>query len=325
MATEGLRDIVARLNTSAGALAALAAALDSRASGIALDPPLAAAVGEVVDALGASGPIERATRVELRALLGEIRALTLTGVKLLFPASRGAGWAHTEPAILEAAGEVSAAFPHLLQRAIAPSLDGLADRLSMPDASFLDVGVGVAALSIEMARLWPNLRVVGIDPWGPALALARERVRAAGLAGRIELRQQAGEDLADTDAFDLAWIPSVFVPEDAVEVAVRRVHRALRPGGWLIFPMMRGDGDGLPAALARLRTAMFGGFAWVPDRVEALLRACGFIDVRTQPVAPGAVSGTVVGRRAGCDCRTRPGTSPSGSKGPGPPRLARLG
>ncbi len=69
------------------------------------------------------------------------------------------------------------------------------------------MGVGVAGLSIAMSRLWPTLRVVGVDPWAPSLVLAREKVRAAALTDRIELRHQAAEDLTDVDSYDLAWIP----------------------------------------------------------------------------------------------------------------------
>jgi predicted O-methyltransferase YrrM len=152
-------------------------------------------------------------------------------------------------------------------------------------------------MSIEMARLWPALRIVGIDPWAPALSIAAERVAAAGLADRIELRHQAGEQLADIEAFDLAWIPSVFVPEAAIDAVVRRVRAALRPGGWLLFPMLRADGDPLAASLARLRTAMFGGFAAVPERIQGLLREHGFAEVRELRRAPDAAGATVVGRR----------------------------
>jgi 2-polyprenyl-3-methyl-5-hydroxy-6-metoxy-1,4-benzoquinol methylase len=298
MAIEALRDIVARLQTSSSALAALAAALDRRVSGAPLDPSIAPHVDAVVAALGAAGPLEAASSAELRPLLGEIRTFALTGSKLLFAASRAAGWAHTEPELLVAAGDVSAGIPSLLKTRIAPALDGLAERLDRPGAAFLDVGVGAAVMSVEMARLWPSMRVVGIDPWGPALAIARERVRAAGLDGRIELRQQAGEDLTDTDAFDLAWIPSVFVPERVVAAVVHRVHLALRPGGWLLFPMLRPHAEPLPGALARLRTAMFGGMVAAPETIEALLREQGMTGVRALPSPPTSVTAMVVGRRA---------------------------
>jgi len=296
MAIEALRELVSRLNTSANALAALGAVLDARTTGTPIDAEIQPHVDEVLAALGVD-VLDGVTVADLRPILGEIRAFTLTNAKLLFAVSRGSGWQHAEPEILEAAGDVSAGFPHVLKNAIAPDLEGLVDRLTRPDVAFLDVGVGVAVMSIEMARLWPSLRVVGIDPWGPALARAREHVRAAGLEARIELRQQAGEELPDTDAFDLAWIPSVFMPERAVPAVVERVRRALRPGGWMLFPIMRPGSDRLAASLARLRTAMFGGFVTTPEMVEELLREQGLVDVRTLPSPPTALTAMVVGRR----------------------------
>ncbi|HKQ70586.1 MAG TPA: class I SAM-dependent methyltransferase [Polyangiaceae bacterium] len=296
MALESLREIVSRLSASANALAALGAALDARASGVPLGAEIKPHVDEVVAALGVEG-LDGATAVDLRPILGEIRAFTLTNAKLLFAASRGSGWRHQEPELLDAAGDVSAGFPHRLKSAIAANLEGLTDRFDSGAATFLDVGVGVAAMSIEMARTFPSLHIVGIDPWGIALASAREHVRAAGLDARIELREQAGEDLRDVDAFDLAWIPSIFMPEQAIPVVAQRVHRALRPGGWALVPSMTPSADPLAASLARLRTAMFGGFVTTPADVEAILRAQGFVEVRTLPPAPTALTALIVARR----------------------------
>jgi len=297
MSIEALRDVVAGLTRSASALGALAAAMDARASGAPLDPRLRPHVDEVIAALGVDEALDAAGPAQLRPLLGEIRTFALAGEKLLFAASRGAGWTHSHPDLLLAAGYVSAGFPQRLENAIAPQLDGLGERLGRPGAAFLDVGVGVAVLSIEMARGWPGLRVVGIDPLEPALVIARRRVADAGLDARVELRCQAAEQLADTDTFDLAWIPGVFVPQGAVPAAVERVRRALRPGGWLLFPIMRADGDRLTAALARLRTSMFGGAVVAPESIERLLRELGFAGVKTLAGPPSALTAMVVGRR----------------------------
>lgn len=297
MSSDALRQVVSKLSASANALAVLGMEIEARLHGRPLDPQLAPHVGAVLDALGARGPLEEATPVDLRPLLGEIRAFTLSNAKLLGSQRTGAGWEHQERDLLQAAGDVSFALPHTLKDVIAPKLEGLADRLSAPGAAFLDVGVGVAVLSIEMARLWPTLRIVGVDPWAPALALARENVAAAGLGDRIELRRQAGEDLTDVAAFDLAWIPSAFVPERSISQLVARVHRALRPGGWLLFPTLHEGGEPLVSALARFRTATFGGLIRSTQDVEALLASSGFAEARTLPSPPNAVMAMVVGRR----------------------------
>lgn len=297
MTIDVLRDTVARLNNAASELAALGAALDARASGTPIEPALGPHIDAVVEALGVREALAEAEPMTLRPLIGEIQAFALTNTKLLFAASRHAGWEHTERALLQAAGEVSVAVPRALKRSIARQLPGLAEGLDAPDAAFLDIGVGVGALSIEMARLWPALRIVGIDRWAPALALARERVQSAGLVDRIELREQSAEALDDSDAYTLAWLPGVFVSEEAVRGLIAHLHRALRPGGWLLIALFCSAHDPLTSALARLRTAMFGGFVTTEATVEALLKRQGFVDVRTLPRSPGSLGVMVAAQR----------------------------
>jgi SAM-dependent methyltransferase len=122
-------------------------------------------------------------------------------------------------------------------------------------------------------------------------------VRAAGLAARIELREQTGDELSDTDAFDLAWVPGAFVSEEASRALVQRIFRALRPGGWLLFALVRSRHDPLTAALIRLRTSFFGGFVTTSESVEALLHQHGFADVRTLPSRPTSLTALVAARR----------------------------
>lgn len=298
MSIDVIRDLISGLNRSASALTALGLVLDARVTGRPLDPSLEPLVDDVLSALGVQSALAGVSAAELRPLLGEIRTFALSNAKTLSPRLFGTGWAHTEPELLQAAGDVSAAFPPALEQRIAPRLTQLAQRLKESGAAFLDIGVGVGALSIEMARIWPQLRVVGIDPWAPALALARENVRAAGLDGRIELREQLAEELCDEGVFDLAWIPSAFVSGAAIRRVLQRVHRALRPGGWVLVPTLSGSGEPLAAALARLRTQLFGGYLSTADGIEALLREKGFVSVQTLPRPPHAVSATIAGRRS---------------------------
>jgi precorrin-6B methylase 2 len=295
---EALREATARLNTAATALAALGAALDSRVGGHPLDSAIQHHLDEVLSALRLEGAFDGVAVEELAPLLAEIRTLTSTNAKLLDASSREARGAPSEPAVMQAAGDATARFPHVLATLIAPKLDGLVQRLSSPGAAFLDIGVGVAALSIQMARTWPELRVVGVDVWAPALALARENVRAAGFDGRIELRHASGQSILDEDAFDLAWIPSLFVPESALPELLRRVHRSLRAGGWLLFPMLKASTDPLTSSVTRLRTAFWGGSLASMDEIEQVFAACGFTDVRRLPSPPIASTGTVAARKA---------------------------
>jgi SAM-dependent methyltransferase len=299
MTIDILRDTITRLHESAAALAALGVALDARATGTPLGSELEPPIGDIVAALGLREALAVAQPSDLQPLLAEIRTFALTNAKLLFASSRACGWAHAEPEILHAAGDVSVAVARTLKR-LSAQLPGLTERLHSPGSTFLDIGVGVAALSIEMARLWPTLRVVGIDRLAPAIALGRERVGAADLADRIVLREQSAEELSDRDAFDLAWLPGAFVSQDNVEALVGRLKSALRPRGWLLLAILcpPAEGDALKTALTRLRAAMFGGTATTAETIEALLTRQGFVDVRTLPRSPSSLTALVAGRRA---------------------------
>jgi ubiquinone/menaquinone biosynthesis C-methylase UbiE len=185
----------------------------------------------------------------------------------------------------------------VITRQIVPALEGLAQRLSTPGAKHLDVGVGVAGTAIALAQQWPALSVVGIDVWQPSLALARQNISSAGLGDRIELREQAVENLEDNAAFDLAWLPVPFIPERVVPDAVTRIKRSLRPGGWFVFTYIDVEGlDPVPTPLWRLRVSMFGGPLWSTREIEKLMKEKGFADVRPLPRHPGVPAGFVVGR-----------------------------
>lgn len=297
MQPESIREVVKQLSQGAHALAALAAALEVQSGRGALDPELAPYVHDVVVRLGVTELVRQTSAEEAEQLVAELRVFALTNRDLFVPGARARGWSHADADVLLAAGAVSASFPQTLASTIAPRLSGLEEALAREGASFLDVGAGVAAMSIEMARLWPNLRVVAIEPWRPALALARNRVAQAGLSERVELREQAGEALQDEAAFDLAWVPSVFIPGRVLPQVIERVCRALRPGGWVLVPRLAARDEPLAIALARLRTALFGGWTGSVGETEELLERAGLRSVRHLPPRPGHVPGMIVGQR----------------------------
>jgi SAM-dependent methyltransferase len=298
MTLQNIREVVTPLSTSILASACLAAAIDARISGVPLDPRIRSEVDEVVGALGARELIGALAPAELAPVLAELRLSLLLATNVTSGAKRTVGWGFTDPELLQCAGVASSQFPHILKNMIVPTLPGLGDRLASADAAFLDVGVGVGMLAIEMTRVFPSVRVVGLDVWGPSLALARENVRRAGAGDRIELREQAGEDVPDESAFDLAWIPSLFIPPSVIPAILSRVHRALRPGGWVLFVGSNPGPEPLMAAVRRSQTAVFGGAHIVPGDTEATMRAAGFADVRTMPAPPTALATMIVGRRA---------------------------
>ncbi|HZT54240.1 MAG TPA: class I SAM-dependent methyltransferase [Gaiellaceae bacterium] len=96
----------------------------------------------------------------------------------------------------------------------------------------LDVATGTAAVAIELARAEPERTVVGVDQSPEMLATGRERVRAAGLAGRIELHEGRAEALPFADhVFDALTCTYLLRYVDDVPATLGELARVVRPGG----------------------------------------------------------------------------------------------
>jgi precorrin-6B methylase 2 len=241
---EGLLDVLVALGLA-----------KRRDDGYLAAPELAARSPAFLAADGAAGILQAADLVR-RAAAGSLGS---------------DGWRHTDELVLQAQGTISAAAVPALARVIPDELEAA--------RSFLDVGAGVGAISIELCRRYPELRAVGLEPADAPRALARANVEAAGLADRIELREQLIEEVEDVEAFDLVWLPLSFLPLEVVPAALARVHRAMRPGGLLLTGTHGGGGDDLAGAAARLRAVLWGGSPMPPSRVAELLAEAGFGDV----------------------------------------------
>jgi SAM-dependent methyltransferase len=206
------------------------------------------------------------------------------------------GWRHDDPAILRAQGVSSSSVVPTLAAAFGQMGD-LAERMERPGAAALDVGTGVAAIAIALCRRFPELRVVGLEPAKAPMAEARRNVVAAGLDRRIELRTQRVQDIGDEAAFDFAFLPSVFLSTETVRAALPAIHRALRPGGWVVTASPGPSVDELAPALARLRATLWGSEALAPEALRELLEEAGYAEVRVSDVPPGATLVPIAARR----------------------------
>ena len=71
---------------------------------------------------------------------------------------------------------------------------------------------------------------------------------------RLALRRLLALCLLRQDpAFDLAYIPQVFLPEDAFLKGLASVGRALHRGGWVSLPVISSPGIGRERRYARPR------------------------------------------------------------------------
>jgi SAM-dependent methyltransferase len=107
-----------------------------------------------------------------------------------------------------------------------------------PGLRVLDVGCGAGDVAMLAAELvGPNGTVVGIDRSAEVLAVARERIQAAGHAN-IEFRESAVEDFVDRAPFDLAIGRYVLVHQGNPAAFIRSAASHVRRGGIIAFHEM---------------------------------------------------------------------------------------
>jgi SAM-dependent methyltransferase len=297
MAYEQMMAVTAPLIAGAEAVAALAARMKLDELGEVGDPDVRGALDRVVSALTVPGLFDGLDETERRSMIGLVTSFLKQALELIEDPGRPGGWAYTDPVVLQSQGQSSGAVPPLIA-SVAPTLDGLTDALAREGARILDIGSGVAALSISCCRVWPEAAVVGVDPWEPAMKLAVQNVSEAGLEDRISLRAIAIEDITDTDSFDLAWMPAPFLPRSVLESSVPVVARSLRPGGWLVLGRYAAPKEALPEALAELRTVRGGGTPLSEEDAVTLLERGGLANVRSVPSEWMAPVRFVAGQRA---------------------------
>jgi SAM-dependent methyltransferase len=97
----------------------------------------------------------------------------------------------------------------------------------------LEVGAGSGRVTVELARLAEH--VVGLEPSAAMRAAAARRLDAAGLASRVELRDQDVRDLDEEGRYALIVAPFhalMHLPTLAdQDRALAAIRRALIPGG----------------------------------------------------------------------------------------------
>jgi tRNA (cmo5U34)-methyltransferase len=170
-------------------------------------------------------------------------------------------------------------------------------------ASVLVVGAGTGSELVAFGWARPEWRLTGVEPSAQMADFAVERLRAAGLGGRVQLHRGYAHDLPAEPAFDAATLISVmhFLPDDGAKLSLlESIASRLRPGA--PFALMDANGEpGTPEheelmaawmAFVRLQgmtpeeqeeyaEQVRTGVHWTSERrTRELLAEAGFVDVR---------------------------------------------
>jgi len=174
-----------------------------------------------------------------------------------------------------------------------PQNDAGKDLIAMaaitPGDAVLDIGCGTGTLTMELAGLAANGRVVGLDPSAEMLALAGEKVR---FADNITLIHMPAQEMPFSAEFDVVYSNSALQWIHEQEDVMALTFRALKNGGRLAFQLPAKDfswelTDNIHIAAGAI--GMQETFAkidspWrfpLKDEFAGLLREAGFSGVQT--------------------------------------------
>lgn len=104
--------------------------------------------------------------------------------------------------------------------------------------SVVEIGCGTGSLAVRLAAL--ELDVVGIDPAGASLEVARAKLhaeRVTWVEGDASVLD--GLHLSADLAVMTGNVAQVFVTDHDWQHTLRSVHGCLRPGGWFVFETRR--------------------------------------------------------------------------------------
>jgi ubiquinone/menaquinone biosynthesis C-methylase UbiE len=162
-----------------------------------------------------------------------------------------------------------------------------------PGERVLEVGCGVGAQTVQLVTGSPGIELTSVDISEESLAQAKARVAAEAPQATVEWHHGDLLDLPFEDgSFDHLFICFVLEHLPEPEQALKTLQRLIRPGGSItliegdhgsaFFHPRSADAQVLIDCLTDLQ-AIAGGDALIGRRVQPLLTAAGYDDVRAWP------------------------------------------
>jgi len=149
-----------------------------------------------------------------------------------------------------------------------------------PGSTIVDLGTGPGLLPLELHRLWPQAKIIGVDSSEEMIKIAKENAAKAGVSG-FEARPGTAEELPlEVDSVDLVVTQSSFHEWENPRKALSEIYRALKPGGSLVLK------DYNRAWLSPWKRKLLGSlhhlemFKFTFEEVAHLLTEAGFREIR---------------------------------------------
>ena len=152
-------------------------------------------------------------------------------------------------------------------------------------STIVDLGTGPGILSIELNRLLPQAKIIGVDLSSDMLEIAGKNANEAGVSNYETRLGRAEEIPVESNSVNLVVTQSSFHEWEDPQKGLSEVFRVLKPGGALILKdYNRAWLSGWRRGLLKFLLAMVGEsyedhvgmFRFTFDEVADLLREAGF-------------------------------------------------
>jgi 2-polyprenyl-3-methyl-5-hydroxy-6-metoxy-1,4-benzoquinol methylase len=158
-----------------------------------------------------------------------------------FRTGRGLAWGEQHPCLFEGTERFfRSGYIGNLVSAWLPALEGVTAKLER-GANVADVGCGLGASTILMAKAYPKSRFIGFDSHGKSIAVARERAREAGVDDRVRFEVAKSTDFPGKDYDLVAHFDCLHDMEDPVGAARHVKETIARDGTWMIVEPFAAD------------------------------------------------------------------------------------
>ncbi len=156
----------------------------------------------------------------------------------------------------------------------------------------LDIAAGHGMYGIALARHNPNAEIVALD-WNNVLAVAKENAAKAGISSRYSTIEGSAFDVDFGEGYDIVLLTGFLhhFNADTNEALLRKVHRALQPGGRAITLEFIPNDDRLtPHIPAKFSLMMLAntpaGDAYTLLELKRMSRNAGFRSAELHEIPP---------------------------------------
>lgn len=116
----------------------------------------------------------------------------------------------------------------------------LLKKCGFSDGKILDVGCGFASVPIEIAKVFPNVEIIGIDLGNSILDIGQTLVNKAGLTERIILKKGDAQDLQfEKNSFDVVINSFLLHIVEKPLLMLNEIERVTKSNGQILITDLR--------------------------------------------------------------------------------------